>query len=154
TKGAAPTHSELLDWLASEFVASGWNTKHLHRLIVTSATYGQEAHGDPSNRDRDPENQYLWHWSPRRLEGEAIRDSMLAVSGEIDGRLGGPPVTEENKSVRRTLYLLQKRQKAPSVQVLFDGPTAATESCPQRTVTTVPLQALYLLNNEFALARG
>lgn len=157
-RGAPPTHPDLLDWLAAELMnpADGpkWSTKHLHRLMVLSATYRQAAASNDRNKEIDPDNLTWWRWTPRRLEVEAIRDSLLAVSGELDRKLGGPSLADENKSVRRGLYLLQRRQRGPMVQELFDGPTAAAESCPKRNVSTVPLQALYLLNNEFALGRA
>ena len=79
---------------------------------------------------------------------------MLAVSGELDRTVGGPSAAGEDRSLRRTLYLFQKRERPPSVQGLFDGPSAAAESCPRRAVSTVPLQALYLLNNDFAVQRA
>jgi hypothetical protein len=154
TKGSPPTHPELLDWLASELMRSGWSTRHIHRLIVTSATYRQVSTPHLGNRALDPDDRYLWRWRPRRLEVEAIRDGLLAVSGELDLRCGGPSDADENASRRRSLYLLQRRQKAPAVQGLFDGPGAATESCPKRGATTTPLQALYLLNNDFVLKRA
>src|SRR5262249_34346477 len=131
-KGAPPSHPELLDFLASELVRSGWSTRHVHRLIVTSATYRQAATPHAGNRQTDPDDRLLWRWRPRRLEVEAVRDALLAVSGELDLTPGGPSDADENKSLRRTLYLLQRRQKAPAVQGLFDGPGAATESCPKR----------------------
>jgi hypothetical protein len=153
-KGAPPSHPELLDWLAAELMDSGWSTRHLHRLIVSSATYRQASRPDRRNEAFDPENRLLWRWTPRRLEAETIRDSMLCVSGELDFCAGGPSDEDESKSQRRTLYLLQKRERPPAVQGLFDGPSAASESCPVRHTSTVPLQALYLLNNEFALRRA
>src|SRR5205823_10942655 len=94
------------------------------------------------------------HWQPRRLEAEVIRDALLAVSGELDRGVGGASVPDDGKSLRRTLYLLQKRENPPAVSALFDGPNAAAESCPKRTTTTVPLQALYLLNNDFCVRRA
>jgi hypothetical protein len=152
TKGTPPTHPELLDWLASELMRSGWSTKHMHRLIVCSSTYRQSAQHHPGNAKLDPENALWWRWSPRRLEAEAIRDALLAVSGEVDGRVGGPGVPPDN-SVRRSVYLQQRRNTRPSQLALFDSPQA-TESCPKRHVTTVPLQPLYLLNHEFVLNRA
>ncbi len=152
-KGSPPSHPELLDWLACELIDSGWSTKHLHRLIVTSAAYRRASRPQPENEKADPDNLLLWRWLPRRLEAEAIRDAMLTVAGDLDRRAGGAS-DEENASRRRTLYLVQKRERPPAVQARFDGPSASTESCPCRHTSTVPLQALYLLNNDFALARA
>jgi hypothetical protein len=153
-KGAPPTHPELLDWLADEFVRSRWSTRHMHRLIVTSSTYRQAADRLSRNAKLDPENKLWWHWQPRRLEAEAIRDTMLAVSGELDPAVGGPSVPADSKTPRRSLYLLQKRDRPPEIAQLFDGPSAVLESCPARYVSTVPLQSLYLLNNPFVLDRA
>ena len=153
-KGAPPTHPELLDWLAAEFMRSGWSTKYMHRLMVTSATYRQASSPHTANARLDPENKLWWRWSPRRLEAEAIRDAMLAVSGELDRRAGGASDVLADWSLRRSLYLFQRRGKAPAFQPLFDGPNAIPESCARRHVSTVPLQALYLLNNDFAFARA
>ena len=151
-KGARPTHPELLDWLALEFLRSG-NTKDLHRLIVLSSTYRQSATRSAENARRDPDNHYLWRWTPRRLEAEAIRDCWLAVSGELDRKVGGPSTSDE-KSLRRSIYLLQKREVPPYQQGLFDGPIAMTESCARRQTTTVALQPLYLLNSSFSVERA
>jgi hypothetical protein len=153
-KGAAPTHPELLDWLAAEFLRTGGSTKHLHRLIVLSSTYRQSAVGSSAAAKADPDNRYLWHWQPRRLEAEAIRDAMLAVAGDLDGAIGGPSAPADDKSLRRSLYLIQKREVPPYYQGLFDGPIASTESCGRRLVTTIPLQPLYLLNSRFSQERA
>jgi hypothetical protein len=162
-RGARPTHPELLDWLASELVnphrqgggeAKPWATKHIHRLIVTSATYRQSAQGQPTSVELDPENVFLSRWKPRRLEAEAVRDSMLVVSGELDAKIGGAPDINEEKSLRRGIYQLMRRQKPPMGLTLFDGPTAATESCPKRITTVTPLHALFILNNDFPAARA
>lgn len=149
-KGDLPTHPELLDWLAGELLRTG-STKHLHRLIVGSAAYRLDSKVHPANQARDPDNRTWWRWQPRRLEAEAIRDSLLAVSGELDRHIGGPGAKE---STRRSLYLTQRREAPPPHQALFDGPNQMTESCGKRLVTTVPLQALYLLNNASSLARA
>lgn len=151
-KGAKPTHPELIDWLASELLRTG-STRHLHRLIVLSRTYRQASVGHPANAKLDPDNHYLWRWVPRRLEAEAIRDSLLAASGELDRTVGGPSTTDE-KTRRRSLYLFQKRDLPPYQQALFDGPIAMTESCAKRQATTVALQPLYLLNSAFSVDRG
>jgi mono/diheme cytochrome c family protein len=152
-KGTPPTHPELLDWLACELLRGG-SAKHLHRLIVCSRTYRQSSAPHAGNSRVDPDNKLLWRWQARRMEAEAVRDAMLAVSGELDRRVGGPSAAPDAKSLRRTLYLFQKRERPPEVQGLFDGPSAAAESCPKRAVSTVPLQALYLLNNDFVYQRG
>jgi hypothetical protein len=153
-RGSPPTHPDLLDWLAAELVEHGWSTKHLHRLIVTSAAYRQASRGDPASVARDPDNRYLTRWKPRRLEAEGVRDALLAASGELDRTVGGRPAVEELKSLRRGLYLLQKRQRPSAVQTLFDGPTGATESCPRRLESETPLSALFLLNNPFTADRA
>jgi hypothetical protein len=153
-KGAAPTHPELLDWLAAEFIQSGGSTRHLHRLILTSNTYRQSARASSETLERDPDNLLWSRWQPRRLEAEAIRDGMLAVSGDLDAQVGGPSIAPDDKVVRRSLYLLQKRDNPPSPQGLFDGPATMTESCAARQVTTVPLQSLYLLNSKFSMERA
>jgi len=157
-RGAAPSHPELLDWLASDFIEAGWSLKHLHRRIVLSATYRQSSAAHPGNAHKDPDNRYLWRWTTHRLEAEAIRDSLLAVSGELDRTRGGrsiveEPPTSDPKQLRRTIYLLQKRSHLPEVEELFDAPTAG-ESCPRRQVSTVSLQPLYLLNSPFAVGRA
>ncbi|MCI0702002.1 MAG: PSD1 and planctomycete cytochrome C domain-containing protein [Planctomycetia bacterium] len=162
-RGARPSHPELLDWLAAELVnpdrkgggdSQPWSTKHIHRLIVTSATYRQSAQAQPTSEQLDPDNVFLSRWKPRRLEAEAVRDSMLVVSGELDHKLGGAPDINEDKSLRRGIYQLMKRQKPPMGLTLFDGPTAATESCPKRITTVTPLHALFILNNDFPTARA
>jgi hypothetical protein len=121
---------------------------------VTSATYRQSAQGKPDSAKLDPDNALVSRWKSRRLEAEAVRDSMLAVSGELDRTPGGVPDADEQKSLRRGIYLLMKRQKPPAGLTLFDGPTSATESCPKRVHTATPLHALFLLNNPFPAERA
>jgi hypothetical protein len=152
--GDRPTHPELLDWLTAEFNRSGGSTKHLHRLIVGSATYRQASPIDENNARIDPENHAYWHWAPRRLEAEGLRDSLLAVSGELDVAIGGASHVDELTSKRRGLYLLQRRHDPQYLLRTFDGPDGVTESCPQRPESTTPLHALFLLNNPFARARA
>lgn len=149
-QGSRPSHPELLDWLASELVDSGWSARHIHRLILGSNTYRQSAAFHEGNAERDPENLAYWRWQPRRLEAEAIRDSILAVAGVLDLEAGGPsvPLKEAESSNRRSLYLQQKRDKLPHQQMLFDSANAVT-SCSRRRVSTVSLQPLYLLNSAF-----
>ncbi len=153
-KGSPPSHPELLDWLAAEFLASGGSTKHIHRLIVLSAAYRRASTHHPANVAADAENVSLWRWQPRRLEAEVLRDAMLRVSGELDTHMGGPGDVDESASRRRGLYLFQKRDHPAMLLGLFDGPSASAESCPRRAVSTVPLQALYLLNHRFARGRS
>ena len=155
-KGDAPTHPELLDWLAAELVDSGWSTKHIQRLIVTSRTYRQTARVSQDVLAADPDNRLWTRWSPRRLESEALRDAMLQATGELDLRCGGAsvPRTDSETSPRRSLYLFQKRGEASPLQALFDGPNECSASCGDRLVSTSPLQSLYLLNGSFAVDRA
>lgn len=153
--GSPPSHPELLDWLAAELMENGWSTKHIHRLILHSSTYRQQRRHHAGNAALDPENTLLWSWPVRRLEAEAIRDSALAVSGELDLSLGGPSIAPqlEEKKLRRTLYLAQRRSEMPDAMTLFDSPELVT-SCAQRQISTVALQPLYLLNSDFILRRA
>jgi hypothetical protein len=153
-RGAAPTHPELLDWLAVELMESGWSTKHIQRLIVSSATYRQ-ASNVPVN-PADTENRYLARYPARRLDAETIRDLWLATSGELESTSGGAsvPLAERETSLRRSLYLFQRRGNPPEAMHLFDGPNECAASTTLRTVSTSPLQALYLLNSDFSSARA
>ncbi|MCA8995963.1 MAG: PSD1 domain-containing protein [Planctomycetaceae bacterium] len=146
TQGTAPSHPDLLDYLAGELLKSDWDTRHIHQLIVNSATYRQSSQFSEENADRDPDNLTYWRWHPRRLEAEAIRDSILAVSGELDRTVGGSSVPEG--SPRRSLYLNQKRDNLPDQQMLFDSANGIV-SCSRRRVSTTALQPLWLLNSEF-----
>ena len=146
TQGTKPSHPELLDFLASELIEKHWDTNHIHRLIVNSATYRQSHKYSQHAAAIDPDNRSYWRWIPRRLEAEAIRDAVLAVSGQLDLTRGGPSVSE--RSTRRSIYLKQRRNGLPSQQQLFDGTTGQV-SCSRRRVTTTPLQPLWLLNSEF-----
>jgi hypothetical protein len=146
-RGEPPTHPALLDWLAARFMADGWSVKKLHRLILLSRTY-QQASADPT--PADPENRLLAHMNRRRLEFEALRDSLLFVGGRLDETRGGAAVDifKSPFSRRRTLYGFIDRQNLPGVLRSFDfaSPDAHT---PQRFQTTVPQQALFLLNSPF-----
>lgn len=155
-RGARPSHPALLDWLAAELLTHDGSTKHLHRLILNSATYRQAASVPRQRLADDPDNQWLTRWAPRRLEAEAIRDAWLAVSGELERTLGGVsvPVVARETSHRRSLYLFQRRGHAPDAAKLFDGPQECAASITQREVSTSPLQALYLLNSKFSVARA
>ncbi len=149
TRGEKPSHPELLDWLANEFVRGGWRVKDLHRLIMNSAVYQQASANLANGRAQqiDPENRLLWRMNPRRHEFETLRDSLLAVSGRLESKAGGPPVSASTP--RRTVYTFVDRLDLPPVFATFDFPSPSA-SCPQRAQTTVAPQALYLMNNEFA----
>src|SRR5262249_20202420 len=162
--GARPSHPELLDYLAAEFVASGWSLKALHRLVLTSAVYRQSSISRPDLDAADPDNRLLARYPIRRLDAEAVRDSLLHVSGELDLRGGGPfvPSTRTPEGVvevpestsgshRRSVYLQQRRTQVVTFLQLFDAPTIVT-TCGKRTPSTVPLQSLALLNSEFVRA--
>jgi hypothetical protein len=155
-RGARPSHPELLDWLAAEFVESGYSTRHVQRLILSSRTYRLSAAGSPGLLASDPDNRWLTRHVPRRLSAEAIRDAWLAASGELERRVGGVsvPLEQRETSLRRSLYLFQRRGQAPDVQRLFDGPQECSASVAKREVSTSPLQSLYLLNSPFAVERS
>ncbi len=171
--GEAPTHPELLDWLATELVRHDWSLKAIHRLILTSEVYRQSStFRSEFNQRIDPDNRLLWRMPLRRLEGEVIRDSILFASGGLNGESGGPPVfpeldpgivesspkggdykrwpeTEDGPTVwKRSIYVAQMRTITPPILDLSDPPDKSA-SCPERPVTTVPTQALQLLNNPF-----
>ncbi len=145
-----PTHPELLDWLADAFVAGGWSLKRLHRLILLSAVYQQAGADRAAARAVDPENRLLWRFPRGRLDFEAMRDSLLQVAGVLDLKMGGPPVelTEPPFPTRRTVYGFVERQNLPALFRTFDFANPDAHS-PQRFTTTVPQQALFLMNSSF-----
>ncbi|MCO6456755.1 MAG: PSD1 domain-containing protein [Pirellulaceae bacterium] len=148
-----PSHPELLDWLASYFRRSGWSIKQLHRVIMTSAAYRQSAAEEGAAWERargvDPENRLLWAFPRRRLDFEAMRDSLLAVAGQLQSMQGGPPESLLDGFVpRRTVYGFVDRMDPPGLARAFDFPDPAASS-PQRERTTVPAQALFFLNHPF-----
>jgi len=165
TTGAAPSHPELLDWLATEFVARGWSVKAMHRLILTSTAYRQASRLDPAAPAHakamraDPENRLLWRQRMRRLDAEALRDAMLATSGVLNGRMFGPPVPfvvrddgevvapDDASGQRRSIYLKVRRSRPLTLLQSFDQPVMET-NCTRRGVSTVASQALYLLNSD------
>jgi hypothetical protein len=164
--GAKPSHPDLLDHLAAEFARSKWSVKAIHRLILTSATYRQGSAPRDGLGTIDPDNRLLARFLLRRLDAEAIRDAMLHVCGELDGRAGGAFVpskrTQEGIVVvaedadgahKRSIYLQQRRTQVVTFLQLFDSPSIVT-TCGKRSPSTVPLQSLALLNSEFARARG
>ncbi|WP_422926692.1 DUF1549 and DUF1553 domain-containing protein [Singulisphaera sp. PoT] len=182
-RGEAPTHPELLDWLATELIGQGWKLKPIHRLMVTSATYRQTS-AQPANKGEakqatdDPENTTLWRMNRRRLDAESLRDAMLVASGELNPKMGGPsvlaplekevedlifteaevvdlwPVTPDpSEHVRRSLYLFRKRNVRYPLFDAFDAPDTQT-ACAERGVSTHALQALVLMNSDYSVARA
>jgi len=143
-QGQRPTHGELLDWLARELVKGGWKLKPIHKLIVSSAVYQQANDVAPENLKADPANRYLWHYQPRRLEAEIIRDALLAVGGSLDTTMYGSSILEDTP--RRSVYLRVKRSELIGLMTIFDAPEP-TQSIGERTSTTVPTQALAMMNS-------
>jgi len=154
-RAARPIHSELLDWLAVEFMESGWSLKHLHRLIVTSDAYrlsSSAAGADAETLKTDPENRYLWQMNPVRMEAQAVRDSMLHLAGQLDLTQGGPSidVNAQADSRRRSLYFVHSHNDHHKFLMQFDD--AGVLECYRRTESIVPQQALTLTNSKFSLA--
>ena len=173
TRGQRPTHPELLDWLATQFLESGWSVKAMHRLMMLSAAYRQ-SDGDPSTEGHakanalDPNNNLVWRFDRRRMSVEELRDSLLVASGQIDLTPGGPhpippaqswsytqhvPFAGVAETDKRTVYQMTLRNRRPPFMSLFDGsdPNASTA---QRQVTTVPTQSLYFMNDAFFHAQA
>jgi cytochrome c553 len=146
--GERPTHPELLDYLAQRLIRTGWSIKALHREIMLSATYQQSSRFEPRNYERDPDNKLLWRMNRRRLEVEAWRDAMLAAADTLDPTVGGPSAELAPANRRRTLYAFVSRHELNSLLRLFDFPDPNITSG-ERTVTTVPLQQLFVLNSDF-----
>jgi hypothetical protein len=147
--GEPPTHPDLLDHLTTQFIESGWSLKWLHRTMMLSAAYQQASGSDERGMEVDPENRLLWRMNRRRLEVEAWRDAMLAVSGALDPSLGGPSQElAEAGNRRRTFYGFVSRHELNPLLRLFDFPDPNITS-DERPVTTVPLQQLFVLNSEF-----
>jgi mono/diheme cytochrome c family protein len=172
--GDRPSHPELLDWLATEFVQKGWSWKSMHRLILTSTAYRQSSVYNPKVASKDPENRLLWRMNPRRLEAEIIRDSVLTVSGKLNREMFGPGIypridpdvintgsrprwpldAKEGPEVwRRSVYIFVKRSVLLPLIEVFDCPVT-TVSAPTRAISTVSPQALALMNNEFVLEQS
>jgi len=167
--GEKPTHPELLDWLATEFMNNGWKLKAFHKLIMTSNTYRMSSKADPKGMELDPSNTLLWRFNMRRLTAEEVRDSILAVSGKLNLKPFGPSVypllpravlagqsvpgqgwgkSSPEEASRRSVYVYIKRSLL--VPILIQHDQADTDSsCPVRYTTTVPTQALGMLNGEF-----
>ena len=164
--GSAPTHPELLDWLAVDFMENGWSLKRLHKLIMTSATYRQTSRQTPEGNAVDPDNNLLWRMNLQRLESETIRDAMLAASGKLDLTMGGPAILLKPRSDglqvisdkdpapkgqwRRSLYLEARRGYPLTFLEVFDSPLMQT-SCNRRLNSATPLQSLTLLNDDFIM---
>ncbi|MBN8248635.1 MAG: DUF1553 domain-containing protein, partial [Verrucomicrobia bacterium] len=166
--GSRPSHPELLDWLASELVAQGWQHKAIQRRILTSATWRQSSAPRADGLAQDAGSRLLWRFPPRRVEAEAIRDSLLSVSGDLDRSAGGPSfflheVDRENvyhyhpkedfspAEFRRMVYAFKVRMEQDGVFGAFDCPDGSLVM-PRRSVSTTPLQALNLFNSRFTLA--
>jgi hypothetical protein len=174
-QGEPPTHPELLDWLARDFMDHGWSLKHLHRRILLSRTYQMASVARGAGLRVDPKNRLLWHYPRRRLEGEAIRDSLLTCAGTLNRKAFGPPVVpplgrqeltglfdakqkwpvtrDVNEHARRSVYLLVRRTFVYPLFAAFDPPEVMA-SCPRRVATIVPTQALTLLNSPLARAQS
>jgi hypothetical protein len=150
----SPSHPQLLDWIAAEFMQGGWSMKALHRLLVTSSTYRQSATTDAANAAVDEDNVYLWRANSRRLEAEAVRDNLLHAAGSLDPTMGGPEIdhTQGLSSKRRSIYLRTAAEKEVEFLKIFDGP-AVTE-CYIRHPSVMPQQALALANSELAFAEA
>ncbi len=151
--GDRPAVPELLDYLATRFVEKDYSVKALIREIVQSQAYQRSSATQAMNAAKDPSNRFLWRQSRRRLEAEPLRDSMLAASGELDRKLGGPSQPLDAKFLRRTLYAKTGRFQQDETLSLFDLPAAAV-TCEQRVVTNVPLQKLYFLNSDQVALRA
>jgi hypothetical protein len=152
-KGTPPTQPELLDWLASELIDSGWSMKHVHRLIVSSAAYrlSSSLAANEVAVQRDPENQLWWRREPTRMESQLVRDSLLALAGTLDLTRGGPsvPAGQQDNSTRRSLYFFHSNNERNLFLTTFDE--ALVKDCYRREQSIVPQQALALSNSQLAL---
>jgi hypothetical protein len=151
-KGALPSHPELLDWLAADFMQNNWDMKRLHRIMLTSKAYQMNSStlGMEKNIALDPDNKLLWHMNPHRLEAQAVRDSMLQLAGKLDTTLGGPsvPTAAQNESNRRALYFFQSHNEHNIFLMQFDD--ANVLECYKREESILPQQALTLSNSKIA----
>lgn len=151
--GSPPTNPELLDWLAAEFIESGWSMKHMHRLMVESATYRQSssAAGAEANMAIDSDNVHFWRRTPMRIESQLVRDSILALAGTLDPARGGPPVPSkaQQDSTRRSLYFFHSNNERNLFLTTFDE--ALVKECYRREQSIVPQQALALSNSRLVL---
>jgi hypothetical protein len=166
--GDRPSHPELLDWLTVRFMNEGWSLKKMHRLMVLSATYRQSTQLNPAAAKIDPGNRLLWRMNRIRMDGEALRDSILALSGRLNPQRFGPGVypkvsdevlstgsthkwgdSPEDQGLRRTIYMFQRRSLMLPLIEAFDG-ADMNNTCPRRNVTTIAPQALELFNSAFS----
>ena len=152
--GEPPSHPELLDWLAEEFMAKGWDQKAMHRLVLTSATYRQSSRHPESNAGnlKDPQNTLLWRFQPQRLEAEQIRDALFAATGELKVEKRAGPGQVYSEPIRSIFTRIMRNNRDPLADV-FDAPQWFG-SAASRDVTTTPIQSLLLLNSPFMLKRG
>jgi len=158
--GIAPSHPELLDWLADELVRTGWSLKRMHRLIMTSTVYRQSSARESAKDRVDSENVLLGRYPVRRLDAEMLRDQVLLASGRLDRNMFGPPipvaedtvglVLPANDSPRRSIYLQVRRTRPVSLLTAFDAPVM-TVNCERRLPSTTPSQSLMLMNSDFIL---
>ena len=155
TRSDPPTQPELLDYLASRFMAGGWSIKKLHKLLMLSSAYQQSSADNPKAEKIDPANQNYWRMNRRRLDFESLRDTLLASSGKLDLTVGGRAVdiTGEQSTTRRTVYSFVERQNLPGIFRTFDFASPDATS-PQRFSTTVPQQALFLMNSPFVVQQA
>ncbi|MBI3839305.1 MAG: DUF1553 domain-containing protein, partial [Planctomycetia bacterium] len=174
--GEKPSHPELLDWLAHDFMAGGWKLKRLHKMIMTSAAYRQSSARDPARAELDPDDRLYWRMPVRRLDAEALRDRILATSGVLNRKMFGPavPVKEDavgqvvvgvdppvgtpdppvgHEAFRRSLYIQVRRSQPLAMLHVFDLPVMET-NCERRTVSTVATQSLMLMNSDFILQQA
>jgi hypothetical protein len=155
--GKRPTHPALLDWLAVRFMDSGWSMKQLHRLLVTSNAYRMDSSAGAAEHPNlaiDRDNRYLWRMRSRRVEAEAVRDSVLHVAGQLDPTMGGPEIDEAQGLVspRRSVYFRHANEKQMTFLLLFDA--AGVTECYRRNESIVPQQALALANSPLSLAQS
>lgn len=149
-----PEHAELLDYLAAELIDHDWSMQHLHRLILTSETYRRSGNADVAvmtiNKEIDPDNKLLWRYSPRRLDAEVVRDSLIHVAGQLDRQFGGPdlPYSEGESRLRRSVYFQHAYEKQMLMLTLFDAPSP--NECYRRSASVVPQQALVLANSNLS----
>ena len=154
-QAAPPSHPELLDYLAARFMEDGWSVKNMHRLIMLSRVYQEGSENNPRYAQQDPDNRLLWRANIRRLEFEAVRDSLLAIGGRLNTTLGGRPVNlgAAPYSVRRTIYGFVDRRNLPEIYNQFDfaNPDITTG---KRYETIVPQQALFMMNSPLVVEQA